>query len=587
MTPAPSPQPQETRAPDMPSGEEGPRSWRWLGWLVVALFGWLGLAVALVVVSWRPWQAEEEAWREGLRQGQGGAAEVARACLGDDEDRGLIPLQWENSEEEARHALAQWLYRFGCLDLLAPADVEAFTAQNIWWLLSSQPSISASQLLGHLLRGSPPALQRRVAVQMTALGAQLAAALTPEEQGALLAFAALHLEENVYQRLLFALGTDDALQVAARAYLAEDHGDEAGVAALSPHSRRHLEGALIEVWPRLDAEVQARLVAQWVEVAWQLRRSGSIGQPQPLGLSVRRFPSPHPAWQEAQLVVQVREVRLDNSPLRLGGAPASQRFTTVASRAPGAWSQVVDLQDALTSATHFHLHATAEFFVLPPSLDGATSPVDAQGELLAAWQAAAWYQGKAEINQRRYRVYLGSEQGPPSTEKDGQVNTALAAKLRLSLHNQRGESVLLWEGALREAGRQPLGYRHGEDLFLLAESAVPLEMALGLRVLGSVAGRGWREIGGHRVSQRLTHPALPPQRIELGLGELCLLPGACEVELRLRPSLRFARPDPSISVYWGGGIDLGQVTLTVENSADGWHWPALQQSMVGLLADPS
>ena len=76
-------------------------------------------------------------------------------------------------------------------------------------------------------------------------------------------------------------------------------------------------------------------------------------------------------------------------------------------------------------------------------------------------------------------------------------------------------------------------------------------------------GKVWREIATFFSYAPQTFDV--PVRSDIELGELCGKPGNCKLELQLRPSLRMARRDPRIARYWGTTLELGTISLDIQN----------------------
>lgn len=343
---------------------------------------------------------------------------------------------------------------------------------------------------------------------------------------------------------------------------AGDRGLLASLCEMAPTPAR--DGALIVRWPELPEEARRRALGVWVRGRWSMQASGSAQLPQYLALDVMRRPLPENA---PEFVVSLRTeyVRIQNEAVQRRGAHAVDAFAMAPLRKAGSAHVRFDLQPWLTKVGNFRVSAKAVLDVWPSDVDVAC--LDAKNEDAQNCAPLASFD---VVMDKGYRVYSGVDTGAPLRQKSENENRRASQSIRISLCNE-SRCMPLWRGArVVPKNGDVLEVEQGHDFYVEAHfNDSPLAVASRLMARAG-DGREWREIATFYGNAPLHYDV--PARGEVDLGDLCGEIGRCSLQFQLRPSLRMARRNPSITRYWGSTLDLGVFELDIQNLSARQMW---------------
>ena len=313
--------------------------------------------------------------------------------------------------------------------------------------------------------------------------------------------------------------------------------------------------ALVSRYPELSPETRARVLKPFVSARWQMQSSGSTLQPQRLELDWQMLPLP-PNSPPLAASIHVRSVSVKNEEAKKRGVFVRDWFDDAPMLRPDRHRIRVDLGPWLKTADTYRVAATAELSLWRASASEAClKALDGCDEMpLAVYPV---------VKDFTYRAYVGVETGAPKRYKNADDNAPTSKKMRLSICNASG-CTMLWDGkATPQKSRMKLDVVQGHDFYLLADLNEARLPVAGRLMARSMPGAPWQEVATFFSNA----PALyaPDARANIDVSQVCRDMGKCDLELQLRPSLRMARRDPSVTRYWGDTLELGSLPIEIKN----------------------
>lgn len=324
---------------------------------------------------------------------------------------------------------------------------------------------------------------------------------------------------------------------------------------------------LIVRWQELPKEVQKRVLRAYMSVHWAIQSSGSSQLPQYLVLDWAKYALPE-GTPDFVVALRVDSIKIKNDEVRRGQLYAAEAFKRAPLRDQGAHHIRFDLQPWLLNADTYRITARAHRTVWP-----ANTP-DSCFEDSTACQVEPLFEIDDSMD-KTYRVFIGVDTGAPSRIKSDSLNAEAAKRIRLDLCNSDECIVLYDKKPISSKVIPKLTISQGHDFYIRAElssSSSPVASRLMAR---TDVGKAWREIATFYANAPIYYPVAV--RGDVDLGSLCGKMGACSLQLQLRPSLRMARRDPFIERYFGGTIDLGTVTLDIQNLTARQIWNEIDE----------
>ncbi|MBQ9817819.1 MAG: hypothetical protein IJM59_10220 [Proteobacteria bacterium] len=314
------------------------------------------------------------------------------------------------------------------------------------------------------------------------------------------------------------------------------------------------DDALMYRWQDLSQETQKRALSAWISAAWTMQSSGSSQLPQYLTLDWKRRPFPQ-GVPSFIAVLSPESIKIQNNEVKRGQWSAVDAFKWDPLTEPDSRHARIDLQPWLTSADSYKISAKATLNIWSPDTQPECfrNPESCQGQLVLSEPVAF---------ERTYKVFVGVETGAPHRIKNDKENAATTKAVSLNICSEK-TCLPLWQNGAAAKPKDSLSVVQGKDFYLnisLGNADQPVASRLMART-GN--GKVWREIATFFSYAPQTFDV--PVRSDIELGELCGKPGNCKLELQLRPSLRMARRDPRIARYWGTTLELGTISLDIQN----------------------
>ena len=344
-----------------------------------------------------------------------------------------------------------------------------------------------------------------------------------------------------------------------------DSGQLARMAELEPTEQR--DAALIYRWKDLPEEARNRAIGAYVGAKWSLQTSGSAILPQYLTLDWQKRPMPA-GVPDFIASLSVDTLKAGKSLIKRGKWLKEDTFVWPPMHQPDGHHDRLNLQPWFSSANTYRVNAAATIKIWP---DDAPSSCTQPGGSDSCTQEPIMT--IPVVLDRSYRVFAGVETGAPHRHKTDADNKKTSDVLRLSLCNE-SECAEIWNGAKVKAAQTPIKVRQGHDFYLKFEAPGATQPIAGRLMARQGEGKAWREIAAFFGYEPQGYEV--PGRAEIALGALCGNPGECKLELQIRPSLRMARRDPRITRYWGATLDIGRVSLDIQNLTAQQLWERIE-----------
>lgn len=324
--------------------------------------------------------------------------------------------------------------------------------------------------------------------------------------------------------------------------------------------------ALIYRWKDLPQDAQIRVLQEWISAKWTMQTSGSSQLPQYLTLDWKKRPLPKDVPDfTAALVIQT--IRINNREVKKRDNLLKSAINWPPLKSPGQHHHRFDLQPWLNTADNYRISAKASIEIWPTNVQQAclNHEESCQDKPLAVLPA--------EFD-KQYRVFVGVETGAPRRHKVDADNLKTSKALQLDICSDE-TCVFLWNGE-KTKDRPAISVVQGHD-FYIKSTANHADFPIASRLMARQGeGHIWREIAAFFTFAPQAYDI--PVRADVDLGDLCHQIGPCKLELQLRPSLRFARRDPRITRYWGSTLELGNITLDLQNQTAKQIWSSIQKT---------
>lgn len=320
-------------------------------------------------------------------------------------------------------------------------------------------------------------------------------------------------------------------------------------------SSPHRDAALLFRWKELSDETKGRVIGSRITAEWNMQTSGSSVLPQYLTLTWKKHPFPE-GVPDFVSTLRVESVKIQNNDVKRGEWKITDEFQWPVLSTPDTRRKRIDLQPWLNTADSYKISAKAVLKIWPEK----TSEICLNDEE-SCEETPILTQNI--VLEKTYKVFIGVETGAPSRVKADKENLQSTKSIAIDICNMT-ECVPIWRDGKKTKDRKTvLKVDQGADFYVqttLGKADLPIASRLMAR-----AGNGqiWREISAFYSYAPISYNV--PVRSEISLGELCASIGKCNLELQLRPSLRMARRDPRISKYWGGTLELGTISLDIQN----------------------
>ena len=347
-------------------------------------------------------------------------------------------------------------------------------------------------------------------------------------------------------------------QVADAAQLAE-------MAALEQTPQR--DAALIYRWKDLPEDARNRALGAYVKARWSLQTSGSAILPQYITLDWQKHPLPA-GVPDFIATIQLDTLKAGKSLIKRGKWLQENTFVWPPMQQPNGYHDRLNLQPWFSSANTYRMNAAATIQIWP---------ADAPESCIQPTSDAECSQSPIltipVVLDRSYRVFAGVETGAPHRNKSDADNKLTSDVLKLSLCNE-SECTDIWNGAKISIPQTPVKIRQGHDFYLKFQAPGATQPVAARLMARQGEGKAWREIAAFFSFEPDSYDV--PGRAEIALGPLCGKLGECKLDLQLRPSLRMARRDPRIARYWGATLDIGRVSLDIQNLSAQQIWESIQ-----------
>lgn len=352
-----------------------------------------------------------------------------------------------------------------------------------------------------------------------------------------------------------------------------------------------IEARLMKQWRALPEDARTFfMLRQWLEARWVMHKSGSITQLQPLMLEVKwkGFDLPGPLadsvlWMRALTVTVDDWQKRKHEPEEaiLPDGPARDLLGAHIFDEPTHWRRAVNMQPILKEKGIYKIAAAVELVLLPAEARGQVL-TDDTGALAQSWRDKALWSHTKTLPTFTYKTYLGVDSGSPKTMREPKIGRQITQRLDVRLRTESGEVILREAGKNKKHGASTVyPYRHAVGNVLVLEATGAIDTHLSFRLHGlpnNDPKLEWMDLGGGVLMEGDTDGVWP-----VNLSPVCPLVGRCKVALRLRASLKTARPDPRIDKYWGDNVELGVLDFEISNSGDTRHWVELQKGLTGAL----
>ena len=369
-------------------------------------------------------------------------------------------------------------------------------------------------------------------------------------------------KENIASLQSQIASSDDIFALVAQV---ADDDQLAKMAELEPTAQR--DAALIYRWKNLPADARNRAIGAYIQAAWSLQTSGSAILPQYLTLDWKKTPLPA-GVPDFVATLSVDTLKAGKSQIKRGKWLKEDTFVWPPLRQPDGHHDRLNLQPWFSSANTYRMNAAATIKIWPDDV-----PEDCLQSPESESCKNAPIMSIPVVLDRSYRVFAGVETGAPHRHKVDADNQKTSEVLKLSVCNE-SECTEVWNGAKVKMPQTPIKIRQGHDFYLKFESPGAVQPVAGRLMARQGEGRAWREVAAFFGYEPQDYEV--PGRAEIALGPLCGKLGECKLELQLRPSLRMARRDPRIARYWGATLDLGHITLDIQNLTAPQLWEGIQ-----------
>ncbi len=386
-----------------------------------------------------------------------------------------------------------------------------------------------------------------------------------------LAYLSKHLNE--WQNLSWAKANIASLQdrIASSddifALVAQVADDEQLAKMAELESTEQRDAALIYRWKNLPEEARNRAIGAYIQADWSLQTSGSAILPQYLTLDWKKKPLPA-GVPDFVATIDVDTLKAGKSQIKRGKWLKEDTFVWPPLQQPNGHHDRLNLQPWFSSANTYRVNAAATIKIWPD---------DVPESCLKSTEAASCGQEPITtlpvVLDRSYRVFAGVETGAPHRHKVDADNQKTSEVLKLSVCNE-SECTEIWNGAKVKLPQTPIKIRQGHDFYLKYESPGAVQPVAGRLMARQGEGKAWREVAAFFGYEPQDYEV--PGRAEIALGTLCGKLGECKLDLQLRPSLRMARRDPRIARYWGATIELGRMTLDIQNLTAQQLWEGIE-----------
>ena len=320
------------------------------------------------------------------------------------------------------------------------------------------------------------------------------------------------------------------------------------------------DSALLYRWKDLPKETQGRVLKNWVSAKWTMQTSGSSQLPQYLTLDWQKRPLPQ-GVPDFTATLTIQTIRINNREVKRRDNLIKSAIQWPPLISPGQHHHRFDLQPWLNTADTYRISAKASIEIWPENTDMACLNHEESCKDNPLIDIPVDYD-------KQYRVFVGVETGAPKRHKIDADNLKTSKALQLDICSDE-TCVSLWNGEIIK-NNPALPVIQGHDFYLKATTN-HADLPVAARLMARQGeGKVWREIAAFFTFEPQAYNI--PVRADLDLGDLCHEIGPCKLELQLRPSLRFARRDPRISRYWGATLELGTITLDLQNQTAKQIW---------------